>query len=349
MRACTSLYSVMLQACLWVFTLSIIGGGCAAGASTPSTDKEHSPRMCRFIIFKEATSGSTWFTDTINHLKTRKVGGKEVDKVVDLRGEFFNHYKDNLNQAEVIAAFDKVANVHCGMSSKLVGYTQNACHQRVSANDNWNFLRKYDVPVLGWLRSNIIHRAFGQLKLRSEIPGCPKHNTQSASAAEKCASGKYIVKPDELYWMIVHSTCENARIVHFVHEASNTSVPYFMTYEKFNQDQTLETRKMLEHLKVDTKAIDFGSLRSSYTKISSPDVSVQINNTAETMMWLEKWNSYVTEMDLVKMYQDTAYTDFQCDYHKACHQLLSAPEAATYHFSRDHARYCGEPPTIGSP
>ena len=79
--------------------------------------------------------------------------------------------------------------VECRQSSGLLKTLAIKC-----LNDNWNFLRKYDVPVLGWLRSNIIHRRLVKLE---EIQGV-ENNTQSTSVAEKCASGKYIVKPDEL-------------------------------------------------------------------------------------------------------------------------------------------------------
>ena len=123
----------------------------------------------------------------------------------------------------------------------------------------------------------MIHRALNLVKQRLNIHDCPKHNTMSSIIAKRCTEAKYKVEKEYFYRQITRATCENARMLHFVNQTSITGKKlHIMTYERFNLDKQTEAKNLLEYMHVKSDDVDFQSLKSGFTKISNPNVLLQM-------------------------------------------------------------------------
>lgn len=302
---------------MWRFTFSYLVAWLCLVVTLGLSDKD----CAHFMVLKEAGSGSSWFIDTLDHLSLRNGSSLGPIKREYLHAKIDKHQID----LEFGQSFTKA----CRGAQRLIGFSQNPCHQYAVAFDDWTLIQKYDVSVIGWLRSNVIHRALNLVRQRLNIHDCPQHNSMSSSIAKRCTEAKYKVEKEYFYRQITRATCENARMLHFVNQTSITGKkPYIMTYERFNVDKHTEAKNLLEYMHVKSDDVDFQSLKSGFEKISNTNVLLQIENSFEVIQWLEKWQSYQSEVNFVQMLKDTAFTNFEHDYKKSCRQLLDSPEAS---------------------
>lgn len=292
----------------------------------------HRSESCRHVvIFKEPSSGSSWFSDELNKLKG-----------VSVRTELYTARDAKNGMVREKNARDKMTHEvtkRCKDGKQIHGFTQNPNHDVLTAiGFDFSFLKDlHHIHYAGWFRSNFVLRAFSSVsrdsKIVAGIIGCTNHNSHDEKHAKACMEKKYTADRIQLLNSITGCACDNARIVSLVENLTLTTPrkPLLMLYEEFASDQETGLNEFLNFLEIPLPGIEkmmANRRHSDYVKRSSSNVSTMLNNAGDVLQWIREWSRSEwgnVVVPLEAMFLDTMYTSFRStDVYDACNHMKAA-------------------------
>mmetsp|Transcript_16177 Transcript_16177/g.50146 ORF Transcript_16177/g.50146 Transcript_16177/m.50146 type:complete len:377 (-) Transcript_16177:31-1161(-) len=156
-------------------------------------------RCAQIVVFKDSSSGSTWWAERMNQIEG-----------VELQSEIVNKKREDTWGAgrvtkEIIAGLEPA----CDASHFLTGFTVNP--KRVDIV-RWEEVRKArpDAIAVVYDRTNWVKKVMSYVLFRQE--GCHNHNVRTFEAMKKCRSVSADVSPPLFLQRLRGEACDSARL-----------------------------------------------------------------------------------------------------------------------------------------
>ena len=197
----------------------------------------HINTTCRhLIILKEASAGSTWFTEELNGIAG-----------VHLIPQLFTIAHAKLPAAKAWTRMTDLADSPCRAGMVVTGFTTNPVWLTTMPNFTWAPLKGLkDVYLATWTRSNFVRRAFSQLNYKYS---CQLHNARSEAVQAKCAQ-PYSVQKWELLKAMEAAACKNSDIRAMAGDLAYPESAHHMTYEEFETDKDAVLLSLVRYLQL---------------------------------------------------------------------------------------------------
>lgn len=272
------------------------------------------PGCAQMIGIKDSSSGSTWWTESLNTIPNVKLQ-KEFLSVGGMKahGTYFNASLEE-RTAGVISELSQDA---CARGAVLTGFTVNPNHMD---HLRWGKVverRPRAVPVV-WDRSNSVKKAISQLLY--EQPACRAHNPNNATAAENCRGLALEYSPKEFLRRVQKAVCDSARLYSTAKALNLDARTYAMTYEAFRIDPKNETANLFSALGLDpAPVIDHYETKKRTFKRTPEDLRNTFLNFDDIAAKLREWQPL--DCPLEDMLRDTRGKPFRCDPYQVCVHL----------------------------